>query len=118
MKFLANENFPYSSIFILRDAGYDIVSIGMENASITDEQVMQIAIRENRTILTFDKDYGELIFRHNYKPKSGVIFFRLHTFSPDLPAKIILDLIATNEFNPSNGLIVIDGEGIFRRRNY
>lgn len=62
MKLLANENFPYPSIFYLRDKGFDIVSIGMENPSIKDSEIMSIAINESRTILTFDRDYGELIF--------------------------------------------------------
>ncbi len=34
---------------------------------------MTIAINEERTILTFDRDYGELTFKHNYKPEKGVI---------------------------------------------
>ncbi len=63
MKLLANENFPYKSIYYLRDKGYDILSIGIDNPSIRDAEIMTIAINEERTILTFDRDYGELIFR-------------------------------------------------------
>lgn len=77
MKLLADENFPYKSIFCLRDKGYNILSIGIDNPSITDFEIMKIAISEERTILTFDRDYGELIFRWNYKPEKGVIYLRL-----------------------------------------
>lgn len=63
MKFLANENFPYPSVIELRQAGYDVKSILDISPSISDEEIMQIAINENRTILTFDRDYGELIFK-------------------------------------------------------
>jgi len=77
MRLLANENFPYKSIFYLKSKGYDITSIGMDNPSIKDSEIMTIAMAEERTILTFDRDYGELIFRNNYKPEKGVIYLRL-----------------------------------------
>lgn len=56
MKLLANENFPYASIHYFKAKGYDILSIGMDNPSITDKAIMNIAIKEERTIITFDRD--------------------------------------------------------------
>ncbi len=55
MKLLANENFPYKSIYYLREKGYDVLSIGLDNPSITDSAIMAIAINEERTILTFEE---------------------------------------------------------------
>jgi len=49
MKFLANENFPLESIRILRQSGLDIVSVGQEYPSISDEEVIGMAISEART---------------------------------------------------------------------
>jgi hypothetical protein len=43
MKFLANENYPFPSIKILRANGYDIKSIAEENFGITDAEVIEIA---------------------------------------------------------------------------
>ena len=54
---------------------------------------MELAIIEDRTILTHDSDYGELIFKFGYKPKEGVIYFRIYDFEPVDPGKILLDLI-------------------------
>lgn len=54
---------------------------------------MAIAIEEGRTILTFDRDYGELIFKYNYKPPSGIIYLRLDKYKADEPGKIIEGLI-------------------------
>ena len=61
MKLLSNENFPLSSVKILQNAGYDIISVGIDFAGILDSEVIEMAIREHRTIITFDRDYGELI---------------------------------------------------------
>lgn len=116
MKLLANENFPIKSIHYLKRKGFDITSIGVDNPSIQDHVVMTIAIREARTILTFDRDYGELIFKHNYKPQKGVIYLRLNEYKSDEPGKIIEELINKKEFDFDNALTVLDKNGIRQRR--
>lgn len=57
MKLLANENFPIASIDFLQKAGFDIKAIRFVARGISDEEVLRMAINENRTILTFDRDY-------------------------------------------------------------
>jgi predicted nuclease of predicted toxin-antitoxin system len=74
MKLLANENFPLLSVKILENSGFDIKSIGQDYSGIFDSEVMEIAIKERRTILTFEHDYGELIFKKGYRPLNGVIY--------------------------------------------
>ncbi len=117
MKLLANENFPLKSILYLRSKGFDISSIGMDNPSIQDHEVMNIAIEEDRTILTFDRDYGELIFKHNYKPQKGVIYLRLDDYKADEPEEIIEALIDTKEYEFDNSLTDVDKNTI-RIRKY
>jgi predicted nuclease of predicted toxin-antitoxin system len=78
---------------------------------------MSLAIDENRTILTFDSDYGELIFKHGYKPKAGVIYFRYQPNYPTEPAEIFLNVIMESQLIFENRLTVIDKTGI-RQRNY
>ena len=116
MKFLANENFPYLSIFLLREARIDVVSIGETYPGITDEQVMQIAINEHRTIVTFDKDYGELLYKYGFRPPEGVIYLRLRDFQPHEPANLILNMINSAEFVFHGHFTVIDFESVRQRR--
>ncbi len=82
MKLLANENIPLASVKILRDKGYDIVAIGQEFAGYLNSEVMELAIKQGKTIITVDSDYGELIFRRGYKPEAGVIYIRRISHSP------------------------------------
>lgn len=117
MKFLANENVPFSSIIYLKSKGHDIKAIGIDDPSISDEQVMNIAINENRTIITYDSDYGELIFRYNYKPKAGVIFIRVQPIEPLETAKIIEDLLSKRNISFEHTLTVIDTNSI-RQKKY
>ena len=115
MKFLANENFPHASVLLLRNSGYDITSIGENNPSIDDFEVMQIAINESRTIITFDRDYGELIFKHGYRPLSGVIYLRYSEYSPTDPAQFLIHFL--NRQIPFEGLFtVLDNSGIRQRK--
>lgn len=61
MRFLANENFPLPSINLLRENGHYVKSVTAELAGISDREVVKIALEEALIILTFDKDYGEII---------------------------------------------------------
>jgi predicted nuclease of predicted toxin-antitoxin system len=117
MKFLANENFPLSSVIYLKNKGFDIIYIGTDNQSISDRQVLSIALKQNRTILTFDRDYGELIFRYNIKPPKGIIYLRLTKYTPEEPGHIIEELVQTKMFKPDFTLTVVDKKGI-RQRKY
>lgn len=58
--------------------------------SIDDEETIAIANQAGRIIVTFDSDFGELIYKHGVKCSTGVIYFRIHKFLPDEPANLIL----------------------------
>ena len=117
MKLLANENFPLTSVKILEESGYDITYIGTTFSGVSDSEVMQIAIDEMRTILTFDRDYGELIFRKGFKPEKGVIYLRWSDFKPDEPGNYLRDLFLAGEINFDGKLTVIN-ENTVRQRSY
>jgi hypothetical protein len=53
MKLLANENIPVASIKRLKSKGFDISAIGVDNPSITDQEVIKLAIDKERTIITY-----------------------------------------------------------------
>lgn len=117
MKLLANENIPLATIYYLRGIGLDIASISEDASGIQDRVVLNIAHEQERTILTFDRDYGELIFKHRLKPAAGVIYLRLDEYTPEEPGKIIEKLIVGSQFDFSNTLTVVDKDGI-RQRKY
>jgi predicted nuclease of predicted toxin-antitoxin system len=117
VKLLANENFPKASVLILRRLGYDITSIGEDNPSISDSSVMEIAEAEQRIILTFDRDYGELIYKYDYKPSQGVVYLRLNNYTPEEPAKHVHELLTVLQIETERSLTVYDGTNI-RQRKY
>ncbi len=93
LRLLANENFPMPSVATLRDAGHDILAIAETHRGITDREVLSIAVAENRWVATFDRDYGDLIFARDLPSPPALILFRLRSYRPDDPGRILLDLL-------------------------
>ena len=75
---------------LLRDQGNDVVYAAESLVGSADRLIMQTALSEDRVILTFDRDFGELVFRHRTAPASGIVLFRLGASSPDtlVPARL------------------------------
>jgi len=77
MRYLADENFPGDAVARLKSTGHDVVWIRTAAPGISDAEVLAWAEREGRTILTFDKDFGELAWRAGLPPACGIVLFRL-----------------------------------------
>jgi len=116
MRFLANENFPYPSIKILRESGYEIISIYEENRGIDDESVLKKAVDENLVILTFDSDYGKLLFHYKLTPPPAVVYFRFKSFHPADAAKILLKELDNQGLKLEGFFTVIEKEDIRQRK--
>jgi len=63
MKILANENFPGLAVTALRHRGHDVFWVRTGSPGISDRDVLSKAIDEQRLVVTFGKDFGELAFR-------------------------------------------------------
>jgi len=115
MKFLANENIPLKSIYYLRNAGFDISSISEEFPGISDREVLQKSQFENRIILTFDRDYGELIFRFKMGLPAGIVYFRLIPNYPTEPAEYLIRMLSIENLKLENYFTIVDAEKIRQR---
>jgi len=93
MRILADENFPRPALEALREAGWDVLSIAEEYPGISDEEVAAVCAEQQRILLTFDKDFGELIFRRGLPAGSGVVLFRITPDSPGEAADVALALV-------------------------
>ena len=82
MRILANENVPGEIVQALRDREHDVSWIRTDAPGSVDTAVLSQAQIEDRLILTFDKDFGELAFRWGLPATSGIILIRLSAPSP------------------------------------
>lgn len=113
-KLLANENFPLPSVRTLRAAGFDVLAIGEHAPGISDMQVLTLAAEQQRWILTFDRDYGELLFARGLPPPPALIYLKLTSYRPDYPGQLVLQLLNLN--TPLAGcFITLDSDGLRKR---
>ena len=92
MKLLANENIPLKAVWALRSAGEDVLSVTESSPGIADDEVLRLARVQGRVIVTFDRDYGDLVFRRRVPPPAGVLFLRLTPKSPRELATYLIEL--------------------------
>jgi predicted nuclease of predicted toxin-antitoxin system len=71
MTFVADENFPQPALDALRKAGCEVFSVAEEYPGISDEEVAALCSESQRVLLTYDKDFGDLVFRRGLSAGSG-----------------------------------------------
>jgi predicted nuclease of predicted toxin-antitoxin system len=87
VRFLLDESADARLAPWLRSLGHDVTAIAIDHpASLADLQVLAIARRERRVLITDDRDFGELIFVRKL-PHAGVIYLRLGEYA-DLETRI------------------------------
>ena len=74
VRWLVNENFPAPSVAVMRASGHDVLSIAESHSGDDDVEILALARKEGRWLMTFDQDYGELLFARHYAPPPAVIF--------------------------------------------
>jgi predicted nuclease of predicted toxin-antitoxin system len=77
MRLLANENIPGAAVTALVADGHDVAWVRAIAPGMIDAEVLDWAARESRILLTFDKDFGELVRTATLPSSCGVILFRI-----------------------------------------
>jgi predicted nuclease of predicted toxin-antitoxin system len=57
-------------------------------------EVIALAEREGRVLLTFDKDFGEIAFRSPLSPRCGIVLLRFVPRDPDDAASVVTAALA------------------------
>lgn len=93
MRFLADENCDFSVVRVLRGEGHDVRALGEETSRTDDAEVIALAARDDRILLTADKDFGWLAFVAHAETR-GVILIRFPGNPRQSLAHAIRDLVA------------------------
>ena len=93
MRILADENIAGRSIYRLRNHGYDVLSVKETHPSEEDVSLLELATGEERTLITYDTDFGELIHRDRVPAPYGVLLFRLYEY---LPGEVKAEFVANS----------------------
>ncbi len=115
MRLLANENIPLASVVALRNAGHDVTSLSETNPGTSDEAVLGLAREQGRIVVTFDRDYGNLIYAQGLASPPGVVYLRFIPRTPVETAEILLALLEQSAAALDGHFLVVDRDS-FRRR--
>ncbi|MBI2595819.1 DUF5615 family PIN-like protein [Candidatus Daviesbacteria bacterium] len=96
MKFITDENLGIQIPKYLKDLGLDVISAIEVALNKPDSDILDIANKENRILLTMDKDFGELVFKEKLV-HFGVILLRLKDESVENKKKVLLRAIKSGK---------------------
>ena len=80
-----NENFDFKVVEVLRSLGHDVLTTkeaGRANQSISDDEVLEFAVSENRVVVTFNYQDFKILHR-NQPDHCGIL---ICTEDKDIPA--------------------------------
>lgn len=94
---LVNENFPAPATEALRAKGVDVLAVSECCPGWDDTRVMSLAVETQRWLITFDRDYGDLIYLRGLAPPPAVILLRVPTYRPEEPARWVRRMMEDTE---------------------
>jgi predicted nuclease of predicted toxin-antitoxin system len=93
VRFLADENCDFVVVRALRAAGHDVRALAEETSRSVDVEVIGLAAREQRILMTEDKDFGWLAFVGRVEC-AGVILIRFPGHARQTLAQVVRDLVS------------------------
>jgi predicted nuclease of predicted toxin-antitoxin system len=106
VQFLADESCDFSVVRALRTAGHDVLAVAELSPGSDDALILDLALREQRILLTEDKDFGQLVYA-NAQPSSGVIFIRYPANARKTLPKTVVSLIAETQAQLTGSFVVL-----------
>ncbi len=112
---LADENIALGAIHALRKAGYQVIAVAEESPGLSDAEVLARGCALSAILLTFDRDYGELIFKDGHPYPRSVIFLRSFPESPEEMSGVIEALLDGSAGEVDGYFVVWTHDGIRKR---
>jgi predicted nuclease of predicted toxin-antitoxin system len=114
VRWLADECVAAPLVALLRTDGHDVLYVAEAAAGLSDPDVIALALREKRLLLTEDKDFGDLVFRRG-REVPGVVLMRIDSDNSVLKAERLTAVIERYGEGLFGRYMVIE-EGRFRSR--
>lgn len=99
----------------MRRDGFDVASLAEYNLGLRDREVINLAKKENRILITFDKDFGELVFKGGAGVE-GVVLLR---FSPKTSAFVLKrprELLSSRRVEFKDNFLLVEEDRIRVRK--
>ena len=89
VRLIVDEGCDFAAVRSLRAAGFDVVAVCEVSPRATDEEVVQLAFKDQRILVTEDKDFGQLVHASGSQ-RVGVLLARFpSTARRELPKAVL-----------------------------
>ncbi len=113
-RLLLDECVPQLIFQALQNLRFDTKWIGKECPSASDREVVELAVRENRVLVSLDKDFGAILMIE--QPEiPGLVLFRIKVIELEKLKTIIIDFLERYGSRLAGSLTVYK-EGRIRQR--
>jgi len=92
VRFLADESCDFNVVRALREAEFDVLAVVEVIPRATDARVIELAVVEDRVLLTEDKDFGQLVYA-SAATSPGVVLIRFPAGARQSVSAATLELI-------------------------
>ena len=106
LRFLADESCDFNVVRALRGEGFDVLAVGEYMQRSVDSELIEQAYREDRILLTEDKDFGWLVFA-SHSVSAGVILIRFPGNARRTLAQSVLQLVQDHADDLPNAFVVV-----------
>jgi predicted nuclease of predicted toxin-antitoxin system len=114
MRLLFDENLSARGAREVAEAGHDVASIATLAPSLDDRGVLALAREAQRVLVTFDSDFGDLVFRFGVPPPIGIVYLRMHPIDVSLVDTWILRALE----DWSDNAMVVVSQDVVRKRPF
>jgi len=116
LRFLADESCDFAVVRALRGQGYDVLAVSEYMQRSVDSELIEQAHRENRILLTEDKDFGWLVFA-SHSVSAGVILIRFPNNLRSTLGQSVLQLVEKYGSELEDAFVVVQpGQVRFSRK--
>ena len=117
MRLLVDQNLARRVAVSLHAAGHDAVHVSDRGlADAEDDEIVELAISERRTIVSEDTDFGALLIAAGERAPSYVLLRSAQPLTPDDQVELLLANLPAVEADLTQGAIVVFGRGRVRVR--
>jgi predicted nuclease of predicted toxin-antitoxin system len=110
--FLGDENIPLLVIKELRKSGYNIISVAENYKGSSDDEILDLSSKNRWIILTFDKDFGDLIYKQKLNKPLVIILLRIAPKSAEYILHLLKWLLSQPDINFEGNFVVMNSDKV------
>jgi len=115
LKFLVDVGVGKAVELFLKGQGYDTKTVRAIDPQMPDEEIIRLSSKENRMIITMDKDFGELVYHYGID-HCGILLLRLEDATGSEKQEVVASILAKHSTDIVNRYCVFQNDKLRIRK--